>query len=136
MGRCLSLFCPSRFPQSVKLRGFGGRAPEMFQRRLIPQAAVGPLLVIVAVPSLDLLCSILQAQKPVLIQALLSEAAVKRFDEGIIRGLAGAGEVQDYAMSVSPQVNFLGDKLRAVVQPDAFRHPIVGHRQVGAVTTS
>ncbi len=33
-------------------------------------------------------------------------------------------------MGLSPQVNFLGDKFRAVVQPDAFRHPILGHRQV------
>ena len=61
LGLCLSLFCPSRFPQSVKLRGFWGRAPEMFQRRLIPQAAVGPLPLIVAPPRFDLFLSILEA---------------------------------------------------------------------------
>jgi hypothetical protein len=89
-----------------------------------------PLLVVVAVPSLDLLCSILQAQKPVFIQALLPEPAVKRFDEGVVRGLPRPREVQDYAMGIGPQVNFLGDELRAVVHPDTFRHPILGHRQV------
>jgi hypothetical protein len=89
-----------------------------------------PLLVVVAAPSLDLLCSILQAQKPVFIQTLLPKPAVERFNEGIVRGLPRPGKIQDHPMSISPQVNFLGDKLRAVVYPDAFWHPILGHRQV------
>jgi hypothetical protein len=102
----------------------------VLQRRTVFQAAVWPLLVVVAAPSLDLLCSILQTQKPVLIQAFLSKPAVERFDEGIVRGLARPGEVQDDAMGIGSQVNFFGDKLRAVVHPEAFRHPILGHRQV------
>ena len=100
----------------------------MFQRRLITQAAVGPLLVIVAAPSLNLLCSILQAQKPVLIQALLSEPVLNDSMKALSVGLPG--REKSYAMSVSPQVNFLGDELWAVVQTDALRHPILGHRQV------
>jgi hypothetical protein len=71
---------------------------------LIPKTAVGPLLVVMASPSLYFLCSILQAQKPMLIQTFLPKPAVERFD--------------------------LGDKLRAVVHPDAFQHPILGHCQV------
>ena len=89
-----------------------------------------PLLVVMASPSFNFLFSILQAQKPVLVQAFLPKTAIERFDKGIIRGLPRPGEVQDYAMGVSPQVNFLGDKLRAIVHPDAFWHPILGHRQV------
>jgi hypothetical protein len=81
-----------------------------------------------APPGFDLFLSILQAQKPVLIQALLPETAGERFDEGIIRGLSRPGEVQDDAVGLGPQVNLFGDKLRAIVQPDAFRHPILGHR--------
>src|SRR3974377_1503058 len=94
------------------------------------QAAMRPLLVVVAAPSFDLFLSILQAQKPVLVQTLLPKAAVKGFDEGIVRGLPRPGEVQDDAMGVGPQVNFLGDELRAVVYPDALRHPILSHRPV------
>ena len=94
------------------------------------QAAMRPLLVVVAAPSCDFFCSILQTQKPVLVQTLLPKAAVKGVDEGIIRGLPGPGEVQDDAMGIGPQVKFLGDELRAVVQPDALWHPIMGHRQV------
>ncbi len=33
-------------------------------------------------------------------------------------------------MGVSPQINLFGDKLRAVVHPEALWHPILGHRQV------
>jgi hypothetical protein len=45
-------------------------------RGLISQAAIRPLLVVVATPSFDLFLSIFHAQKPVFIPALLSETAV------------------------------------------------------------
>ena len=76
----------------------------MFRGGPVMQAAMWPLFVVVTPPSLDLFCSILQAQKPVLVQTLLPKAAVKGFDEGIVRGLPRPGEVQDDAMGVSPQV--------------------------------
>jgi hypothetical protein len=131
MGSAFLFPAPPDSPQAINSGGSGAERPrEVIRRRLIPQAAVGPLLVVVAVPSLDFLFSILQAQKPVLVQTFLPKPAVKRLDEGVVRGLPRPGEVQDYAMGVGPQVNFLGDKLRAIVHPDAFRHPILGHRQV------
>jgi hypothetical protein len=51
----------------------------------------------VAAPSLDLVFSILQAQKPVLIPALLPKTAIERFDEGIVCGFPWPGKIQDYA---------------------------------------
>ncbi len=33
-------------------------------------------------------------------------------------------------MAIGVQINFLRDKLRAVVHPDTLRHPVLGHRQV------
>jgi hypothetical protein len=67
---------------------------------------VRPLLIIVAPPSLDLFLNILQAQKPVFIQALLLKTAVKGFDEGIIRGLPRPGKIQDHTLDIGPQFNF------------------------------
>jgi hypothetical protein len=64
---------------------------------------VGPLFIVVAAPGADLLFSILQAQKPVLIQAFLPKTAVKRFDEGVVRGLAWPGKVQNQGAQVPPQ---------------------------------
>jgi hypothetical protein len=46
-----------------------------------------------APPSFDLLFSILQAQKPVIIQAFLPKAAVKGFDEGVVRRFAWPGKI-------------------------------------------
>jgi hypothetical protein len=131
-GQAPALYFPARPELLTALNsGVRGQSPrKILQWRLVTQAAVGPLFVVVAPPSLDLFLSILQAQKSVLIQAFLPETAVERFDEGVIRGLPRPGKVQDHAMGVGPQVDFLGDKLRAVVQPDALRHPILGHCQV------
>ena len=91
---------------------------------------MGPLLIIVAAPIFDLFFSILQAQKPVLIQALLPKTAVKRFDERIFRGLPRLGEIQDQAMGIGPQVKFFGDGLQTIVRLDGLRHRVAGHRQV------
>jgi hypothetical protein len=78
------------YPELLKALNSGvrGQRPrEILHRRLIPQAAVRPLLIVVAPPSFDLLLSILQARKPVFIQAFLPKTAVKGRNEGIIRGL-------------------------------------------------
>jgi hypothetical protein len=66
----------------------------------------------------------------VLVQALLAKTAVERFDEGIVRGLARPGEIQDHPMGIGPEVYLLGDELRAIIHPDPLRHPILGHCQV------
>lgn len=55
---------------------------------------VRPILIIVSNLSLHLFGRIRKRQEPVRVQALTPEAAVKRLDEGVIGGLAGAGEVQ------------------------------------------
>src|SRR5208337_4843483 len=88
----------------------------MLRGGLISQAAVGPFFIVVKTPSIDLIRSIFQAQKPVLVQALLPKTAVERFDKGIVRGLARPGKIYDHPMGIGPQINFLGDELRAVEQ--------------------
>jgi hypothetical protein len=79
---------------------------------------------VVAAPSLDLLGSILQAQKPGLIQALLPPPAGERFDAGIVRGFPWPGKVQDFALGLGPQINSPGVKPRAAVHRDARCSPI------------
>jgi hypothetical protein len=67
---------------------------------------VGPLLVVGAAPSFDFLFSILQAQKPVLVQAFLPKPAVERFDAGIVRGFPRPGKIQDHAMGREAKRNY------------------------------
>lgn len=57
-----------------------------FCRGLIVQCAVRPLLVVVSAPSGDQDTSLLQARKPVVIQALIPEASVEILDEDFAMG--------------------------------------------------
>jgi hypothetical protein len=75
-GRGSALGFPAH-PDLLKAINSGGRGQsprEILQRRLVAQAAGGPLLVVMVTPGFDLFLSILQAQKPVFIQALLPRA--------------------------------------------------------------
>jgi hypothetical protein len=61
-----------------------------------------PLLVVMAPPFLETLSGIGQGQKPRGVQALGSEPRVERFDERIVCGLSGAGEVNLHPMQIRP----------------------------------
>ncbi len=56
----------------------------------------------------------------------LAELAVERFDEGVVRRLSRAGEVEGHAMEVGPEVEVAGDELGALVDPDRLREPDFG----------
>lgn len=77
---------------------------------------MGPDLVVVSAPSLQLFSRIRKREEPAGVQALGAEAAVEGFDEGVVRGLAGAGEVQGDAVGVGPQVK----ELCALIDPDGL----------------
>jgi hypothetical protein len=57
-------------------------------------------------------------QEPASVQTLGPEAAVEGFDEGFVRGLAGAGEVQDDAVLEGPWIRVTRHELRSIVDPD------------------
>lgn len=82
---------------------------------------MGPDLIVVLPPSIDLHCGILQVQKPVLVEALQTKATVERFDQRIVGWLSGPGEVQDDPVRLSPQIQFFGGELAAVVHSDPPR---------------
>ena len=84
-----------------------------------------PLLIVVHAPILHLLVGVGKRQESVGVQALCPEATVERLDEGVVRRLAGAGEVQFDALRVSPQVQIRTDKLCPLVDPDRPRITVV-----------
>ena len=55
------------------------------------------------------------------VQALAAEAAVERFDEGVVGRLSRAREVQSDAPRVGPQVEVAADELGALIDPDRLR---------------
>lgn len=57
-----------------------------------PAAAVRPNLVVVDPPARALDARLLQALKPMLVQALVAELAVEALDVGVLRGLPGLVE--------------------------------------------
>ena len=67
---------------------------------------MGPDLIVVLPPSFDFLPGIVQRQKPMSIQAFGSKLAVEEFDEGIVRWLARATEVQRDVLFVGPTIQY------------------------------
>ena len=78
-----------------------GRFQEI-HRHPIVDGSMGPDLIAVLPPSVDLHFGILQVQKPVLVETLQTKTTVERFDKRIVGGLSGPGEVQDDPVRISP----------------------------------
>jgi len=55
------------------------------------------------------------------VQTFRSEAAIERFDEGVIGGLAWPREVERNATLIGPQIEVARHKLGALVDPDRRR---------------
>ena len=62
-------------------------------RHVVTDRAVGPDLVVVSAPSLQLFAGVGKRQEPVSVQAFGPELAVESFDEAVVRRLTGPGEV-------------------------------------------
>lgn len=87
---------------------------------------MGPNLVIVLTPIFYFSPGIVKAHEPVGTQSFAAELAVEGFDEGIIGRLAGAGEVEDDALMIGPQIEIAGDEFRALINTDRLRIYAVG----------
>ena len=90
-------------------------------RRLVADCPVGPFFVVVSAPILHFFLRVRKAQEPVGIEAFLPEASVERFDEGIVCGFAGPGEVQRDAVSIGPNVKISRHELAALIDADRRR---------------
>src|SRR5215471_19875707 len=77
--------------------------------------------VVVLAPILHLFASVCKAQGPVCVQALGSEQAVERLDEGVVGRFAGPREVERDTALIGPQIQITRNKLSAMVDPDRRR---------------
>src|SRR5438445_7344092 len=78
--------------------------PAVLQRGKVAERAVGPAPIVIHPPVLDEPPSVSEGEKPMLVQALVSEPAVEALDEGVLNGLARLDEVQPHAPLIGPLV--------------------------------
>ena len=78
-------------------------------------------MVVVRTPMLDRRLSILEAGKPVQIEAVLSELAVEALDKRVLSRLSWLDEVQLHPLVLGPEEHRLAGELRTVVANDSFR---------------
>src|SRR5438034_9902729 len=95
--------------------------PRELQRCKGPECTVGPSLVVVDPPFFNDLPGVNKSQEPVLVEALVPQAAVEALDEGVLDGLAGLDEAQTHAAFIGPLIERPASKLGAVVQRDLSR---------------
>ena len=86
-----------------------------FCRGLIVQCAVRPMLVVVSAPGGDQDTSLLQARKPVVIQAFIPEASIEALDERVLRRFASLNQLELNAMLAGPLIECLAGKFRSLV---------------------
>ena len=63
---------------------------------------MGAFLVVVLTPILQFFLRVCKAQEPVSVETFCPEATAEGFDEGVIGGIAGPGEVQRDATLIGP----------------------------------
>jgi len=68
----------------------------------VAQGHVRSTHIVVPAPSLDLDLSILKGHEPVGVEAFIPQAAVKRFDVSVVRGLSRSGKIQRDLVIICP----------------------------------
>ena len=91
-------------------------------QRFVADRTMGAFLVVVLTPIFQLFLGVCKAQEPVGVQTFRSEAAVERFDEGIVGRLSGPREVECHAT--------LSDCRMPITSP-----PTIAPRMVGRSAT-
>ena len=85
------------------------------------QSLPGSLLVVFAPPGLHDRTGMENAGEPMLVQAFVTQAAIERFDVGVLIWLARVDQAQLQALLVSPGHHGLAAKLLAVVPTEGFK---------------
>ena len=94
---------------------------------------MGSVFVVVSAPILHLFPGVGKAHEPVSVEAVLTDLAVERLDEGAVGRLALAREVQGDTALVRPKVEVARDKFGALIDPD---RPWVANTSAGFVQRS
>ena len=82
---------------------------------------MGPMLVVLAPPFSNELAYLLQASKQVKIEQLVSQAAVKAFNEGILVRLTGLDIVDKHPIGLAPFDQNAAEELRSIIDPEQVR---------------
>ena len=105
----------------------GARGCELL-RGLIFQAAVRSLRIVVDPPVFDDLAGFADAGEPMLVQALLSVAAIETLDVGVLRWLARVDEIQLDAVIIGPSIQRSPAQFRAIIDDqDIGVSSLTGH---------
>lgn len=110
----------SSSPCAVGGRAWGERhaLPQRtreFGWRLIRKRAMRPLAVVVAAPLLNFLAGVAEMQKPIHIQALVPQLAVKTLNMCILNRLAGLNVADPDPLLLRPFLQIASDELWPVV---------------------
>ena len=97
---------------------------------------VRPEMIVIDPRVFDLLAGVIQRQAPVRGEALVSKAAVERFDERVVGGIAGTGLIHDHARVVGSAVRHDRNELAAVVSQDPLRQITLVAKPLHYATTS
>src|SRR5262249_17207699 len=84
------------------------------------ERAVRPISVVVDPPSLGGCPHLVEAEKPVLVEAFVAKLPVEAFDEGVFDGTPWSDEEKPHAAAVRPLVERSAGKLRTVVDHNCF----------------
>jgi hypothetical protein len=87
---------------------------------------VRALGVVVLLPCLDDRSRVRETAKPVEIQTLIAELAVKALDMGILCRFAWLDKVEGHAMEVGPSIQHLPSELGSVVDGNLLGRPTGG----------
>jgi hypothetical protein len=66
----------------------------------------------------------------VYVQALVSKGSVERFDEAIVRWLAGSAEVDPHSMMIRPEIEHAPRKFAPIVRKDTLRRAALCNQRV------
>ena len=96
----------------------------------IPQTGVGPDVVVVPPPLLNLEAGIDEIQKPVCGETLVAKAAVKALDVGILNGFAWTDERELHAVPIRPDVERPRNELGPVIDDQGAWEPALGRQRI------
>ena len=121
--------CPSGGPESEKLWGFGGKAPELrdrpfcfeLRRSFVFQTAVRTSGVVVLAEVLDDPVGLVSIQEQLHVEALIAELAVEAFPVSVLPGAAWLDVEGCNALVPQPLLQGLGDELGTVVTAQELR---------------
>lgn len=85
---------------------------------------MGVIPVVVFTPRVDDRTGLRDGTKPVLVQVVLPQPAIKRLDEGIIGGFARPTKLQLDPVLVGLRVQHFGNKLRSIIHRNALRQAV------------